>query len=196
MICPGPIRLCPAQNDQKGVRATTGKLGIFLIRVFCRRPHFSCLIIQRTPRRRSAHIAAQVRNKCGTSAAQVRHKCGTSAAQVRHIQVRHKCGTYKCGTSAAQVRHKCGRSAAEVRQKCGTSAAQVRHKCGTSAAQVRPVRKAAGVFGPKYRATRTPHRGPALFMPWPDAPGLSAHTLVVRSVGQQDGPSHPVGRCS
>ena len=25
MICPGPIRLCPAQNDQKGVRATTAK---------------------------------------------------------------------------------------------------------------------------------------------------------------------------
>ena len=46
VICPGPIRLCPAQNDQKGVRATTGKLGIFLIWVFCRRPQFSCLIIQ------------------------------------------------------------------------------------------------------------------------------------------------------
>ena len=44
VICPGPIRLCPAQNDQKGVRATTGKLGIFLIWVFCRRPQFSCLI--------------------------------------------------------------------------------------------------------------------------------------------------------
>ena len=45
VICPGPIRLCPAQNDQKGVRATTGKLGIFLIWVFCRRPQFSRLII-------------------------------------------------------------------------------------------------------------------------------------------------------
>ena len=44
VICPGPICLCPAQNDQKGVRATTGKLGIFLIWVFCRRPQFSCLI--------------------------------------------------------------------------------------------------------------------------------------------------------
>ena len=44
VICPGPIRFCPAQNDQKGVRATTGKLGIFLIWVFCRRPQFSCLI--------------------------------------------------------------------------------------------------------------------------------------------------------
>ena len=44
VICPGPIRLCPAQNDQKGVRATTGKLGIFLIWVFCRRPQFSRLI--------------------------------------------------------------------------------------------------------------------------------------------------------
>ena len=39
MICPGPIRLCPAKkNDQKGVRATAGKLYIFLIWVFCRRP--------------------------------------------------------------------------------------------------------------------------------------------------------------
>ena len=45
MICPGPNHLCPAQNDQKGVRATTGELGIFLIWVFCRRPQFSCLII-------------------------------------------------------------------------------------------------------------------------------------------------------
>ena len=53
-----------------------------------------------------------------------------------------------------------------------------------------PVRKAVGVFGPKYRyratRARAPH-GPALFMPWSDAPGLSAHTLVVRSVGQEDG---------
>ena len=48
VICPGPIRLCPAQNDQKGVRATTGKLGIFLIWVFCRRPQFSCLISARS----------------------------------------------------------------------------------------------------------------------------------------------------
>ena len=45
VTCPGPIRLCPTQNDQKGVRATTGKLGIFLIWVFCRRPQFSRLII-------------------------------------------------------------------------------------------------------------------------------------------------------
>ena len=29
------------KRDQKGVRATTGKLGIFLIWVFCRRPQFS-----------------------------------------------------------------------------------------------------------------------------------------------------------
>ena len=37
-------------------------------------------------------------------------------------------------------------------------------------------------------AERTVHRtGPALFMLWSDAPGLSAHTLVVRSVGQEDG---------
>ena len=41
------------------------------------------------------------------------------------------------------------------------------------------MREAAGVFGPKYRATRAP--------PWSDAPGPSAHTLVVRSVGQEDG---------
>ena len=36
---------------------------------------------------------------------------------------------------------------------------------------------------------RSVHRtGLALFMPWSDAPGLlSAHTLVVRSVGQEDG---------
>ena len=35
---------------------------------------------------------------------------------------------------------------------------------------------------------RPVHRtGPALFMPWSDAPGLSAHTLVVRSVGQESG---------
>ena len=35
---------------------------------------------------------------------------------------------------------------------------------------------------------RPVHRtSPALFMPWSDAPGLSAHTLVVRSVGQEDG---------
>ena len=61
--------------------------------------------LQRTPRRRSAHSAAQVRHKCGTSAAQVRHKCGTSAEQVRG----------KCGASAEQVR-------STVRIACGTPA--------------------------------------------------------------------------
>ena len=35
--------------------------------------------------------------------------------------------------------------------------------------------------GPVHRT------GPALFMPWSDAPGLSAHTLAVRSVGQKNG---------
>ena len=35
---------------------------------------------------------------------------------------------------------------------------------------------------------RSVHRtGPALFMPWSDAPGLSAHTLIVRSIGQENG---------
>ena len=29
--------------------------------------------------------------------------------------------------------------------------------------------------------------GPALFVPWSDAPGLSAHTLIIRSVGQEGG---------
>ena len=47
VICPGPIRRCPAQNDQKGVRATTGKLSIFLIWVFCRRPQFSSVVAKR-----------------------------------------------------------------------------------------------------------------------------------------------------
>ena len=80
---------------------------------------------QRTPRRRSTHISAQVRHKCGTSAAQVRHKCGTSAAQVRN----------KCGTSAAQVWNKCGASAEQVRGKCGAqfgSRAERRRMCGAA----------------------------------------------------------------
>ena len=55
MICPGPIRLCPAQNDQNGVRAHVVKFGSLLVWVFCRRPRFSCLIIyaRATP---SAHF--------------------------------------------------------------------------------------------------------------------------------------------
>ena len=44
MICPGPIRLCPAQNDQKGVRVTTAKSGNLAVWVFCRRPRGGCLI--------------------------------------------------------------------------------------------------------------------------------------------------------
>ena len=46
MICPGPIRLCPAQNDQKGVRAHVVKFGSLLVWVFCRRPQGSGLIIE------------------------------------------------------------------------------------------------------------------------------------------------------
>ena len=38
VICTGPIRLCPAQNDQNGVRATTAKSGNLVVWVFCRRP--------------------------------------------------------------------------------------------------------------------------------------------------------------
>ena len=64
---------------------------------------------QRTPRRRSAHIAAQVRHKCGL-------KCGTSAAQVRH----------KCGPSAEKVRSKCG-------AQCGSRAERVRNAGGCAA---------------------------------------------------------------
>ena len=47
MICPGPIRLCPAQNDQKGVRAHVVKFGSLLVRVFCRRSQGSGLINER-----------------------------------------------------------------------------------------------------------------------------------------------------
>ncbi len=50
-MCAGQIRLCPAQNDQKGVRATTAKSGIFLVWVFCRRPQGSCLITKVARRR-------------------------------------------------------------------------------------------------------------------------------------------------
>ena len=44
MICPGPIRLYPAQNDQKGVRAHVVKFGSLLVWVFCRRPRSGPLI--------------------------------------------------------------------------------------------------------------------------------------------------------
>ena len=37
-----------AQNDQKGVRATTAKSGIFLVWVFCRRPQGSFVITERS----------------------------------------------------------------------------------------------------------------------------------------------------
>ena len=65
----------------------------------------SALTQQRTPRRRSAHIAAQVRHKCGTSAAQVRHKCGTSAAKVRQK------GGASAEHSADRVRNGCADAA-------------------------------------------------------------------------------------
>ena len=45
MICPGPIRLCPAQNDQNGVRAHVVKFGSLLVWVFCRRLRSGPLII-------------------------------------------------------------------------------------------------------------------------------------------------------
>ena len=46
VICPGPIRLCPAQNDQNGVRAHVVKFGSLLVWVFCRsrRPRSGPLI--------------------------------------------------------------------------------------------------------------------------------------------------------
>ena len=47
MICPGPIRLCPAQNDQKGVRATTAKSGNLVVWVFCGIPRAGELTITR-----------------------------------------------------------------------------------------------------------------------------------------------------
>ena len=51
VICPGPIRLCPAQNDQKSVRATTAKSGNLVVWVFCRRPRGGCLITAALPAR-------------------------------------------------------------------------------------------------------------------------------------------------
>ena len=71
-ICPGPIRLCPSQNDQKGVRATTAKSsGIFLVWVFCRRPQGGVLTIgEREGRERAvacclvAHAHAGVLSLC------------------------------------------------------------------------------------------------------------------------------------
>ena len=35
IFCPGPICLCPAQNDQNGVRATTARSGNLMVWVFC-----------------------------------------------------------------------------------------------------------------------------------------------------------------
>ena len=49
---------------------------------------------------------------------------------------------------------------------------------------VATVRKAAGVFGPKYRATRAPHDWPRSFYA---VVGRARAILVVRSVGQKDG---------
>ena len=51
--------------------------------------------------------------------------------------------------------------------------------CPNANRSVRSGRRALGL-----NTERPVHRtGPALFMPWLDAPGLYAHTLVVRSVG-------------
>ena len=49
VICPGPIHLCPAQNDQKGVRAHVVKFGSLLVWVFCRRPQEGSGLIMRRP---------------------------------------------------------------------------------------------------------------------------------------------------
>ena len=57
-----------------------------------------------------------------------------------------------------------------------------------------PVRKAAGVFGPKYRATRAPH-GPRSF----NAVVGRARAICAypgRSVGRSGRRISPVGRCS
>ena len=61
VVCLGPIRLCPAQNNQKGVRATTAKSGIFLVWVFCRRPQGSCLIKSHVRGRDGSRIAVSSR---------------------------------------------------------------------------------------------------------------------------------------
>ena len=45
VICPGPIRLYPAQKDQNGVRATAAGSGNLLVWVLCGVPRAGLLII-------------------------------------------------------------------------------------------------------------------------------------------------------
>ena len=63
VICPGPIRLCPAHTDQKGVRATTDKSGISLVWVFCRRPRGGCLINLRTQKKQETGERGELRTE-------------------------------------------------------------------------------------------------------------------------------------
>ena len=96
-----------------------------------------------------------------------------------------RCRSRSRAHSLARSRTRCGRSrSAGVRHAQITCAS----RCAARVTRTpRPVRaKQPACLG--LNTERPVHRtGPALFMPWSDAPGLSAHTLVVRSVGQEDG---------
>ena len=62
------------------------------------------------------------------------------------------------------------------------------------AARAHPVRKAAGVFGPKYRATRAPHGPRSFYAVVGRARAICAYPG--RSVGRSGRRISPVGRCS
>ena len=57
-----------------------------------------------------------------------------------------------------------------------------------------PVREAAGVFGPKYRATRAPHGPRSFYAVVGRARAICAYPG--RSVGRSGRRISPVGRCS
>ena len=74
MICPGPICLCPAQNDQKGVRAHAVKFGSLLVWVFCRRPQGSGLISARRARGGPSRCARRFLAPHGTTEEKTRER--------------------------------------------------------------------------------------------------------------------------
>ena len=113
-----------------------------------------------------------------------------------------------CHRRSGQVwrqEQRCQQVAAEERAPCHRTRSRCSSDRDAAVVTSRRASSGSGILHPKPVCTsgaqcakqpaclglnteRPVHRtSPALFMPWSDAPGLSAHTLAVRSVGQEDG---------
>ena len=149
MICPGPIRLCPAQNDQNFVRAHVVKFGSLLVWVFCRRPRSGPLISKRA----SCHAHRASRARMRTSSPRIARIVTVSVPPAHD---RHARATTALARSIDRARSVA--LAMAVKEAVGYTARHVRHEklaslvC-TSTPSTRIVRLITDFRSPRARAS-------------------------------------------